>query len=164
MNGGLDFTASLRARCRLLSGCPASVFETLRSTGIIQFTPGVQKLCASLKKAGFKLAVLSGGFIPLALWVKAELGLDYAYANDLEVSEDGKTLTGKVKGDIVHAERKATLIEEIAAKEGISLEESVAVGDGANDLVMMQRAGLGIAYNAKPIVQQKVSPSRDLVG
>ena len=85
MNGTLDFTASLRARCALLAGCPTSVFSHLRASGAITITPGARELCAALKEAGFKLAVLSGGFMPMAEWVRDELGLDYAFANDVRL-------------------------------------------------------------------------------
>ncbi|KAI9812701.1 MAG: hypothetical protein M1832_000358 [Thelocarpon impressellum] len=151
MNGALDFSASLRARCALLRDTPASVFEELKPA--ITLTPGARELCAALKALGFKLAVLSGGFTPLVSWVAAELGLDHAHANNLEVSPDGATLTGELSGAIVHAERKAALLADIAAQEGIPPAATVAVGDGANDLPMMRVAGLGVAFNAKPKVQ-----------
>ncbi|KAI9796694.1 MAG: hypothetical protein M1833_006034 [Piccolia ochrophora] len=157
MNGRLDFSASLRARVALLKGVRADVFERLKS--VITVTRGARELCVALKRLGFKLAVLSGGFTPLAEWLAADLGLDYAFANHLVVSEDGRTLTGDLNGPIVNAERKATLLQEIAAKEGIPLEQVLAVGDGANDLLMMKTAGLGVAFNAKPIVQLE-APSR----
>lgn len=105
------------------------------------------------------MAVLSGGFIPLARWVKAELGLDYAYANTLEISANGKELTGKPLGRIVNNVVKAELLQEIAKQENVALERAVAVGDGSNDLLMMAAAGFGIAFNAKPVVQLK-APSR----
>ncbi|KAF8454761.1 HAD-like domain-containing protein [Terfezia claveryi] len=151
MNGELDFTQSLQARVALLKGVPSDVFEKLKP--VITFTPGARELCKALKALGFKLAVLSGGFIPLANHVMSELGLDYAYANQLVISEDGTELTGELTGPIVHAERKALLLEEIAQKESIHLKQTVAIGDGANDLIMMWKAGLGIAFNAKPKVQ-----------
>ncbi|KAF3941268.1 hypothetical protein ABW19_dt0200095 [Dactylella cylindrospora] len=153
MRGELDFSASLRSRCALLKGVPSTVFEDLKSNGTITFTPGADTLCLSLKRLGCKLAVLSGGFQPLAEWVKSTLNLDYAFANTLGVSEDGKTLNGEVIGEIVNAERKAKLLKEIAEKEGVDLRQVVAVGDGANDLVMMAEAGFGVAFNAKPKVQ-----------
>jgi phosphoserine phosphatase len=153
MNGEIDFTESLKRRVALLSGAPATVFESMKSQ--ITFTPGAHELCRALKKKGVKLAVLSGGFIPLASWVKDQLGLDYAYANELQVSEDGKTLTGKTIGAIVNSQVKSHLLQEIAKTENIDLTRVVAVGDGSNDLEMMGVAGLGIAFNAKPIVQQK---------
>ncbi|KAF8476164.1 HAD-like domain-containing protein [Kalaharituber pfeilii] len=151
MNGEIDFTESLCLRVSLLKGVPSTVFDSLKS--VITFTPGARELCKALKALGYKLAVLSGGFIPLANYVKEELGLDYAYANQLVVSEDGTQLTGELTGPIVHAQRKAELLEQIARQEGIPLKQTVAIGDGANDLVMMKKAGLGIAFNAKPKVQ-----------
>lgn len=157
MNGELNFNESLQKRVGLLKGIPATVFESLKPD--IRFTPGAHSLCRALKKLGVKMAVLSGGFMPLALWVKGELGLDYAYANTLEVSEDGKELTGRTVGRVVNAEVKGELLQEIAAKENVTLEHVVAVGDGSNDLVMMSVAGFGVAFNAKPIVQKK-APSK----
>ncbi|KAK9372273.1 HAD-like domain-containing protein [Lipomyces chichibuensis] len=157
MNGLIDFNESLRRRASLLEGVPSTVFESLKSQ--ICLTPGAHELCKILKKEGCQLAVLSGGFIPLANWIKGILGLDYAFANQLEVSEDGTALTGKVLGDIVNAERKAHLLRHLAEMGNIELAESMAVGDGANDLKMMDTAGYGIAFNAKPIVQEK-APAR----
>ena len=156
MNGELDFSASLRARAALLKGCPASVFNVLQTSGAITLTPGARELCAILKRQGFKMAVLSGGFVPLAEWVATGLGLDHVRANTLAVNEAGDTLTGGIVGTIVNAERKAELLAELAAKEGVPLSQTVAVGDGANDLLMMKRAARGVAFNAKPRVQQEV--------
>ncbi|PWW80852.1 phosphoserine phosphatase serb [Tuber magnatum] len=151
MNGEIDFTESLRQRVALLKGVPSTVFQELKS--VITFTPGVRELCRVLKTLGYRLAVLSGGFVPLTEYVKEQLNFDYAHANNLVVSEDGKSLTGDLSGPIVHAERKALLLQEIAKDNGIALEQTMAVGDGANDLIMMKKAGLGIAFNAKPSVQ-----------
>ena len=153
MNGELDFTESLRARCSLLKGVPSSVFEELRS--VITLSPGASDLVKSLKRLGFRTAVLSGGFTPLTSWQASQLGLDYAFANHLVVSEDGKTLTGELTGGIVNAERKRELVKDIAAKEKVPLSHILVVGDGANDLPMMGVAGLGIAFNAKPRVQEQ---------
>lgn len=149
-----DFEASLRARVGLLAGVPTSIWQHLR-TGIISFTPGARELLRVLRKLGWKTAVLSGGFTPLAEWVRQELGLDYCYANHL-VEMDGH-LTGElVEGmPIIHAEKKRTLLQSIAEKEGIPLENVIAVGDGSNDLLMMHQAGLGVAFNAKPKVQMQ---------
>jgi phosphoserine phosphatase len=157
MRGELDFNESLAQRVALLRGIPSDVFERLKSK--ITFTPGVKELCKFLRAKGVKLAVLSGGFIPLANWVKEQLGLDYAYANTLEISEDGTQLTGKTVGRIVNGAVKAQLLHEIAVRESVPLENVVAVGDGSNDLPMMTTAGFGIAWRAKPIVQQK-APSK----
>ncbi|KAF2449818.1 phosphoserine phosphatase serb [Karstenula rhodostoma CBS 690.94] len=157
MNGELDFEASLRARCKLLKGVPSSVWETLKVR--ITLNDGVPELITALKRLGFKTAVLSGGFTPLAEWMGQKLGLDYAFANHLVVSEDGKELTGELTGEIVHAEKKRQHVLEIAEKEGILLDQVVCIGDGANDLPMMGVAGLGVAFHAKPKVQMQ-APAR----
>ncbi|CAI6333550.1 unnamed protein product [Periconia digitata] len=157
MNGELDFEASLRARCKLLTGVPSSVWETLKDR--ITMNEGVPELLRALKRLGFKTAVLSGGFTPLAEWMAGRLGLDYAFANNLVVSSDGQTLTGELTGEIVHAEKKRQHVLEIAEKEGILLEQAVCIGDGANDLPMMGVAGLGVAFHAKPKVQMQ-APAR----
>ncbi|GAA5795139.1 HAD-like domain-containing protein [Helicostylum pulchrum] len=153
MNGEIDFKESLRRRVSLLNGTSVGVLENVKQ--ILTFTEGARFLCRALKKLGFKLAVISGGFMPLALYVKAELGLDYAFANQLEVSSDGLTLTGETIGPIVDGIRKAELLEVIAQAEGLTLKQVIAVGDGANDLWMLNKAGLGIAFNAKPRVQEQ---------
>jgi len=110
--------------------------------------------CRALKRLGFKLAVISGGFLPLANYVKNELGLDYAFANQLRVDAVSGTLTGETLGPIVDGVRKAELLSVIAQAEGVSAEQVIAVGDGANDLWMLAAAGLGIAFNAKLKVQE----------
>ncbi|CAO3619411.1 unnamed protein product [Cunninghamella echinulata] len=153
MNGEIDFKESLRRRVALLNGTSVSVIEDVKK--ILTFTEGARFLCRALKKLGFKLAVISGGFMPLAKYVKSELGLDYAFANQLQVSSDGLTLTGETTGPIVDGIRKAELLEVIAQSEGVSLNQVIAVGDGANDLWMLNKAGLGIAFNAKPRVQEQ---------
>ncbi|KAI4630669.1 hypothetical protein J4E80_001607 [Alternaria sp. BMP 0032] len=157
MNGELDFEASLRARCKLLKGVPSSVFETLKPR--ITLNEGVKDLITALKRLGFKTAVLSGGFTPLTGWMSQQLGLDYAFANHLVVSEDGATLTGELTGEIVHAQKKRQHVLEIAEKENILLDQVICVGDGANDLPMMGVAGLGVAFHAKPKVQMQ-APAR----
>lgn len=157
MNGELDFTASLRARCSLLRGVPCTVFEELRS--VITLTPGAKELVRALKRLGYKTAVLSGGFTPLTSWQANQLGLNYAFANHLVVSVDGRTLTGELQGEIVNGEKKRDLVIQIAEREGIPLDQVLVVGDGANDLPMMGVAGLGVAYNAKPKVQLE-APAR----
>ncbi|KAI9888358.1 MAG: hypothetical protein M1814_000541 [Vezdaea aestivalis] len=151
MNGELDFSASLKERVALLKGVPATIFETLKSQ--ITLTLGAKELCKALRQLGCKTAVVSGGFTPLAEWLAAQLDLDYAFANNLDVSADGTELAGTVTGDIVDGARKAALLEAMAEKERIPLKQVVAIGDGANDLPMMMKAGLGIAFNAKPKVQ-----------
>ncbi|KAJ1950196.1 Phosphoserine phosphatase [Linderina macrospora] len=119
------------------------------------FTEGVYYLCRALENAVFKLAVFSDGFIPLAKHVKSELGLDYAFANQLQVGTDGKRLTGETVGPIVDAVRKSELLEVIGQAEGIATDQVIAVGNGANDLLMLGKASLGVAFNAKPKVQQE---------
>ncbi|KAG9292278.1 hypothetical protein G9A89_009090 [Geosiphon pyriformis] len=153
MNGEIDFKESLKRRVALLKGTPVNVLSTVKEN--LNFTEGAHFLCRALKKIGFKLAVISGGFTPLAQFVKHELGLDYAFANQLKVSSDGLTLMGETVGPIVDGERKAELLEVIAQAESVTLDQVIAIGDGANDLYMLAKAGLGIAFNAKPRVQEK---------
>jgi phosphoserine phosphatase len=150
MNGELDFNQSLQKRVELLKGTPVSNFDKVIEN--LVYTDGAHYLCRSLKKLGYRLAVISGGFRTVTQHVRNELGLDYDYANQLEV-QDG-ILTGRTKGPIVNAQRKADLLVTIAQKEGITLEQCVAIGDGSNDLPMLGTAGLGIAFNAKPAVQE----------
>ncbi|KAL1583377.1 hypothetical protein WHR41_08037 [Cladosporium halotolerans] len=149
-----DFEASLRARVGLLRGVPVGVWEDLKK-GVISFTPGAAELVKVLRGLGWKTAVLSGGFTPLAVWVKETLGLDYAFANHLVADEGRGVLTGElVEGmPIIHAEKKRELLLRLAGENGIPAERCVAVGDGSNDLLMMGAAGLGVAFNAKPKVQ-----------
>ncbi|KAI9879888.1 MAG: hypothetical protein M1830_006555 [Pleopsidium flavum] len=159
MNGELDFAESLKARVALLKGVPADVFEKLKS--VITITPGVRELCKALKRLGFKMAVLSGGFTPLAEWLAGELSLDYAYANHLEISPQTSTLTGHLlpHHPIIDAAQKAYLLRTLAAQNNIPLNQVLAIGDGANDLLMMKEAGLGVAVNAKSRVQLE-APTR----
>ena len=155
MMGELEFDSAFRARVKLLTGLPADIFHELRP--VLDVTNGVRPLIRALKRLGVKTAVLSGGFLPLTSWLAGELGLDYAHANEVVIDEATGRLTGEVKGRIVGKERKRELLIEIAEKEGIPLEQVVAVGDGANDLLMMEAAGLGVAWNAKPRVQMEAS-------
>jgi phosphoserine phosphatase len=157
MNGELDFATSLRERCSLLRNVPSTVFEELRD--IITLSPGAKELVTALKRLGYKTAVLSGGFTPLTSWLAEQLGLNYAHANHLVVSEDGQTLTGELHGEIVSAEKKRDLVIQIAEREGIPLNQVMVVGDGANDLLMMGVVGLGVAFNAKQKVQLE-APAR----
>ena len=153
MNGELDFSASLRERVKLLKGVDADIFTKLRS--VITPTKGAKDLITALKRMGVRTAVLSGGFIPLTQWLADDLGIDHARANTLASDPATGKLTGEVVGTIVNAARKRDLLLEIAQKENVSLEQVVAVGDGANDLLMMGAAGLGVAFNAKPVVQME---------
>ena len=151
MNGELSFNESLNKRVELLSGLDENVLDEIYHN--IPFTPGAKKLVKILKKLGYKTAVISGGFTFFTDRLKNELGLDYAFANELEI-KDGK-LTGKVLGKIINGESKAKILEDIANKEDISLDQVVAIGDGANDLLMLDKAGLGIAFNAHKTVREK---------
>jgi len=155
-----DFETSLRARVALLNGVPTSIWDQL-SAGKITFTPGAKDLVHALKSLGWKTAVLSGGFTPLANWAKDALGLDHAFANHLVADDEHNILTGELVpgAPIVHAERKRELLLQIAAEHAIPVERTVAVGDGSNDLRMMHEAGLGLAFNAKPKVQH-AAPAR----
>ncbi|KKY21313.1 putative phosphoserine phosphatase [Phaeomoniella chlamydospora] len=163
MNGELDFSASLKARVGLLKGVPATVFETLKSR--ITITPGAIELCRVLKRLGFTLAVASGGFQPLADWLASILGLDYAFANHLLVDPTTNTLTGELDPSkpIIHAEQKRSLLQSLTQKHGIPLTQTLAVGDGANDIPMLKAAGLGVAWKAKAKVQME-APTRLNVG
>lgn len=153
MQGELNFEESFRARAALLEGLPESALKTVANS--VALNDGAHRLIRALKHFGFKTAILSGGFQYVGDHLKKELGIDYVFANELEIV-DGK-MTGKVRGDIVDAARKAALLEEIARTEGIALEQTIAIGDGANDLPMLSRAGLGVAYHAKPVVKESAS-------
>jgi phosphoserine phosphatase len=155
MQGKLDFSESLRRRCALLEGLPLEAIDRVYSR--IKLTPGARELIEKVKKLGYKVALISGGFTLIADRLKESLDLDYVYANKLEI-KDGK-LTGKVIPPIVDARRKADLLEVIAQQERIRLEQVIAIGDGANDLEMLERAGLGIAFNAKPLVRERADVS-----
>ncbi|RSL88008.1 hypothetical protein CEP52_015340 [Fusarium oligoseptatum] len=153
MMGELEFEGSFRERVALLKGLPATLFEDLRP--VLDVTRGVPELIRALTRLGVKTAVLSGGFQPLTGWLAGQLGIDYAHANNVVI--ENEKLTGEVRGIIVGKERKRDLLMEIAAKEGIDLSQVIAVGDGANDLLMMEKAGLGVAWNAKPRVQMEAN-------
>ncbi|KAF9888386.1 hypothetical protein FE257_008664 [Aspergillus nanangensis] len=159
MNGELDFSASLKERVSLLKGVPADVFDKLKS--VLKIVPGARELCKALKQMGCKLAVLSGGFQPLAEWLAGELGIDYAHANHLEIDPETQTLTGRLVPTypIIDANQKRSLLRSIAAENGIPIAQTVAVGDGANDLPMLHAAGLGVAWRAKSMVQLE-APTR----
>lgn len=149
MNGELSFKEALRERVGLLKGLPLEALERVYQR--MPFTRGAEQLIAVLKHLGYRTAVFSGGFDYYTSRVEKSLGLDYTRANQLEVI--GGKLTGKVVGEIVDGQKKVALMEEIARKEMVSLSQVIAVGDGANDLPMIHRAGLGIAFCAKPSVR-----------
>jgi phosphoserine phosphatase len=151
MNGELDFSGSLRERVALLRGLKATALQEVYSN--IPLTPGARNLVRILKRLGFRTAVISGGFKFFTDRLKEDLDLDYAYANQLEIV-DG-VVTGGLVGPIVDGARKAHLLEEIARQEGITLDQVIAIGDGANDLPMLGKAGLGIAFNAKARVREQ---------
>ena len=148
MRGEIDFCESFRQRCALLKGLDVSVMQEIAEN--LPITEGVDRLMRILKKVGFKIAILSGGFTYFGNFLKQKYNIDYVYANELEI-ENGK-LTGNHVGDIVDGKRKAELLRLIAQVENVDIRQTVAVGDGANDLPMISIAGLGIAFHAKPKV------------
>lgn len=150
MRGELDFAESLRARVALLEGLDASAFEQVYADVVL--APGARTLIRTLKRLGYRFAMVSGGFTAITDRIAADLGIDYALANELEVV-DGR-LTGRVVGEVVDRPGKATALRRFAADAGVPISATVAIGDGANDLDMLAAAGLGIAFNAKPVVQQ----------
>ncbi|MFF4227377.1 phosphoserine phosphatase SerB [Streptomyces sp. L500] len=150
MRGELDFEKSLHERVALLAGLDASVVEKVRAE--VRLTPGARTLIRTLKRLGFQVGVVSGGFTQVTDDLRERLGLDFASANTLEIV-DGK-LTGRVTGEIVDREGKARLLRRFAAEAGVPLAQTVAIGDGANDLDMLNAAGLGVAFNAKPLVRE----------
>lgn len=149
MRGEIDFCESFRQRCALLKGLDVSVMQEIAEN--LPITEGVDRLMRILKKVGFKIAILSGGFTYFGNFLKQKYNIDYVYANELEI-ENGK-LTGNHVGDIVDGKRKAELLRLIAQVENVDIRQTVAVGDGANDLPMISIAGLGIAFHAKPKVK-----------
>jgi phosphoserine phosphatase len=150
MNGELDFDQSLRKRLGLLKGLGTNVMDSIAHS--LPITPGAERLIRTVRALGYKTAILSGGFTYFGHYLQRKLGIDYVYANELEVA-DGK-LTGNVVGPIVNGARKAELLQELAHQENIVLDQVIAVGDGANDLPMLGVAGLGIAFHAKPKVRE----------
>ncbi|MCW2606997.1 MAG: serB [Frankiales bacterium] len=150
MAGELDFEQSLRARVALLEGLPVEAVDRVRAA--VRLTPGARTLVRTLKKLGYAVGIVSGGFTVVTDDLARDLELDHARANVLEVA-DGR-LTGRVLGAVVDRAAKAAALREFAALQGLSLSQTVAVGDGANDLDMIQAAGLGVAFNAKPVVRE----------
>ena len=155
MSGELDFTQSLHARVATLAGLDAGVLGEVRAA--VRLTPGARTLVRTLKRLGFTVALVSGGFIEIVQPIADELGIDHARANRLEVV-DGR-LTGRVLGAVVDRQGKADALREFAAAAGLPLSRTVAIGDGANDLDMLGVAGLGIAFNAKPLVREQADTS-----
>lgn len=160
MRGELDFQESFRRRVALLKGLDAAAMQQVIDR--IPLTEGAENLIASLKRLGYKTAILSGGFTFMGHYLQKRLGIDYVFANELEVS--GGRVTGNVVGRIVDGPRKAELLAELAEREGIALEQAIAVGDGANDLPMLSIAGLGIAFRAKPLVRQSARQAISTLG
>jgi phosphoserine phosphatase len=150
MRGELDFEGSLRERVAMLEGLDESILDTVRQS--VEFSPGVRTLVRTLKRLDYEFAIVSGGFTQITDALAADLGIDYAAANVLEI-EDGR-LTGRLVGPIIDRAGKAEALKRFAAEAGVPLSQTVAIGDGANDLDMLATAGLGIAYNAKPVVRE----------
>ena len=160
MRGELDFKQSFRKRVSLLKGLKEE--ELQKITDNLPLTEGAEIVTETLKGLGYKLGILSGGFTFVGRYLKEKLGFDYVYANELDIVNH--EVSGEVNGEIVDGKRKAELLAEIAAKEGIDLEQTIAVGDGANDLPMIGLAGLGVAFHAKPVVREQASNTISSVG
>lgn len=160
MRGEIDFTESFRERVALLKGLDESVMQDIAEH--LPITEGVDRLMYVLKKYGYKIAILSGGFTYFGQYLQQKYGIDYVYANELEIV-DGK-LTGRYLGDVVDGKRKAELLRLIAQVEKVDIAQTIAVGDGANDLPMLSVAGLGIAFHAKPKVVANAKQSINTIG
>lgn len=161
MRGEINFKESFTRRVALLKGLDASVMEDIANK--MPITEGVDRLMAVLKRCGYKIAILSGGFTYFGEFLQRKYGIDYVYANELEIGDDGK-LTGRYVGEIVDGHRKAELLKLIAQVEKVNLAQTIAVGDGANDLPMLGEAGLGIAFHAKPRVVANAKQSINTIG
>lgn len=160
MRGEIDFTESFKRRVALLKGLDESVMRDIAEH--LPITEGVERMMAALKRTGYKTAILSGGFTYFGNYLKQKFGFDYVYANELEIV-DGK-LTGRHLGDIVDGRRKAELLRLLAQVENVNIKQTIAVGDGANDLPMLATAGLGIAFHAKPKVKATAEQSLSTIG
>ena len=160
MRGEIDFTESFHERVALLKGLSGDVLQEIAER--LPVTEGAERLIRNLNSLGYTTVILSGGFNYFGNYLKEKLGIDYVFANELDM-EDG-IVTGKVTGTVVDGNRKAQLLREIAEKEGIRLEQTIAVGDGANDLPMLSIAGLGIAFRAKPLVEESAKQSISTLG
>lgn len=161
MRGEIDFKESFTRRVALLKGLDSSVMREIAEN--LPITEGVDKVMRVLKASGYKIAILSGGFTYFGQYMQRKYGIDYVYANELEIGEDGK-LTGRYLGEIVDGHRKAELLKLIAQVEKINLAQTIAVGDGANDLPMINESGLGIAFHAKPKVKATARQSISTIG
>ena len=161
MMGELDYDQSLRERVALLKGLDARVLYELAAH--LPLTEGAETLLRVLKRLGYRTAVISGGFSVAAEALQKRLGIDFAWSNTLEISPEGK-LTGRVVGPIVNAQRKADILQELSNREGVPLDQVIAIGDGANDLLMLQRAGHGIAFHAKPKLREAAHTAISAMG
>ena len=161
MRGEIDFKESFTRRVGLLKGLDVSVMQEIAEN--LPITEGADRLMAVLKRCGYKIAILSGGFTFFGEYLQRRYGIDYVYANELEIDDDGK-LTGRYVGEIVDGHRKAELLKLIAQVEKVNLAQTIAVGDGANDLPMLSEAGLGIAFHAKPRVVANARQSINTIG
>lgn len=161
MRGEIDFKESFTQRVALLKGLDASVMKEIAES--LPITEGLDRMMTVLKRTGYKVAILSGGFTYFGNYLKSLYGFDYVYANELEIGEDGK-LTGRYLGDVVDGKRKAELLRLLAQVENVNIAQTIAVGDGANDLPMLQTAGLGIAFHAKPKVKATAQQSISTIG
>ncbi|MBR6346482.1 MAG: phosphoserine phosphatase SerB [Bacteroidales bacterium] len=161
MRGEIDFKESFTERVALLKGLDISVMQDIAEH--LPITEGTDRLMSILKTCGYKIAILSGGFTFFGEYLQRRYGIDYVYANELEVGEDGR-LTGRYVGEIVDGRRKADLLKLIAQTEKVNLAQTIAVGDGANDLPMLMESGLGIAFHAKPRVKKTARQSLSTIG
>ncbi|MBC6429209.1 MAG: phosphoserine phosphatase SerB [Cellvibrionales bacterium] len=160
MRGELDFAQSLRRRVGLLKGLPAAVLEQVAQR--LTLNEGAGRLVSRLRELGCKTAILSGGFDYFGNYLSERLNIDHVYANQLEIMDD--KLTGRLQGEIIDAERKATLLRMLAKQQGLTLQQTIAVGDGANDLQMLSIAGMGVAFHARPLVRESADYALDTLG
>ncbi|MEM8717466.1 MAG: phosphoserine phosphatase SerB, partial [Cyanobacteria bacterium P01_G01_bin.4] len=160
MQGELDFNESFRARVALLQGLSEDALKQVAQS--LKVTEGAEHLISTLHTLGYKTAIVSGGFLYFARRLQQQLGIDYVYANELDI--EGGVVTGKVVGTVVDGARKAELLRQLAEELDIDLQQVIAVGDGANDLPMLSIAGLGIAFRAKPLVKQSAEQSISTLG